>query len=285
MRPITVTVGPLASAATNNICTTQTPGAGNTFALNGTLGASTFVGTGSIAGNTLTISAVTSGILQIGQSLNGVGVLANTIVTGVLTGTGGTGTYVVSFSQTVSSTTIRGNTTITLDTPRRILLTPVGNEGSNTFTITGTGWNYESVTEVLAGGNGTATYTAMDFRTVTQIVGTSTAANTLTVGTNGIASSRWINFDSYSVSQVAIQCAVTGTANYTVQQSVHYIPANVVQLPYQYTWVNSSDPDVVSASATAQSVYPIAPTWTRVTLNSGTGSVAGTFTQYGAVPY
>ena len=35
MRPVTVTVGPLATASTNNICTTQTPS--SAFTLNGTL--------------------------------------------------------------------------------------------------------------------------------------------------------------------------------------------------------------------------------------------------------
>ncbi|MFZ5530287.1 MAG: hypothetical protein ACOY4U_04455, partial [Pseudomonadota bacterium] len=62
--------------------------------------------TGSISGVTLTVSAVTSGTVQIGQSLVGTGISANTIVTGFGTGTGGTGTYTVNNSQTVSSTGI-----------------------------------------------------------------------------------------------------------------------------------------------------------------------------------
>src|ERR1700738_3979004 len=109
MRPTTVTVGPLASAATNNICTTQTPAAGTTFALNGTLATNSFQGTGSIAGNVLTISAVTSGIIAGGTRVSGVGVQANTVVMGPLgTTTNGAGTYVVHVSQTVSSNTIYG---------------------------------------------------------------------------------------------------------------------------------------------------------------------------------
>ena len=62
--------------------------------------------TGSIAGTTLTVSGVTSGILKIGQTIEGVGVTDGTIITAFGTGSGGAGTYTVSASQTVSSTTI-----------------------------------------------------------------------------------------------------------------------------------------------------------------------------------
>lgn len=62
--------------------------------------------TGSIAGTTLTVTAVGSGTLTVGQTLSGSGVTAGTKITAFGTGTGGTGTYTVSASQTVSSTTI-----------------------------------------------------------------------------------------------------------------------------------------------------------------------------------
>ncbi|MFM0630784.1 right-handed parallel beta-helix repeat-containing protein [Paraburkholderia xenovorans] len=60
--------------------------------------------TGSISGNTLTVSAFSSGApLAVGQTLFGAGVIAATTITALGTGTGGTGTYTVSTSQTVSS--------------------------------------------------------------------------------------------------------------------------------------------------------------------------------------
>lgn len=62
--------------------------------------------TGSISGTTLTVSAVTSGKLEVGQGISGTGVTAGTTITGLGTGTGGTGTYTISASQTVASTTI-----------------------------------------------------------------------------------------------------------------------------------------------------------------------------------
>jgi len=62
--------------------------------------------TGSIATTVLTVTAVTSGVLSIGQTITGTGVTAGTRIVGFLTGTGGAGTYTVDKSQTVLSTTI-----------------------------------------------------------------------------------------------------------------------------------------------------------------------------------
>lgn len=64
--------------------------------------------TGSISGTTLTVSGVTSGTLYLGQTIQGSGVTAQTIITALGTGTGGAGTYTVNNSQTVSSTTLYG---------------------------------------------------------------------------------------------------------------------------------------------------------------------------------
>jgi hypothetical protein len=68
--------------------------------------ASPAIVTGDISGTTLTVSAVTSGTLKIGQTIEGTGVTDGTIIKAFGTGSGGAGTYTVSASQTVSSTTI-----------------------------------------------------------------------------------------------------------------------------------------------------------------------------------
>lgn len=62
--------------------------------------------TGSISGTTLTISAVTSGIINIGHSVTGTNVTTGTIVVGFGTGTGGTGTYTVNVPSTAGSTAL-----------------------------------------------------------------------------------------------------------------------------------------------------------------------------------
>jgi hypothetical protein len=61
--------------------------------------------TGVISTTTLTASAVT-GTIAVGQLITGTGVTAGTTIVALGTGTGGAGTYIVSASQTVSSTTI-----------------------------------------------------------------------------------------------------------------------------------------------------------------------------------
>ena len=71
-------------------------------------------GSGS-AGTTLTVSAVANGALYVGQILTGTGVTAGTKITAFVSGSGGTGTYTVSASQLVASTTIKGATAAATD--------------------------------------------------------------------------------------------------------------------------------------------------------------------------
>jgi len=66
----------------------------------------------------LTVSAVTSGTVSVGQTVTGTGVTAGTVVTQLGTGVGLTGTYYVSPTQTASSTTLTftaTNITVTYD--------------------------------------------------------------------------------------------------------------------------------------------------------------------------
>lgn len=83
---------------------TGTPGGIGTYAVSiPQTAASTTV---SGAFGTLTVTAVGSGAIGIGNVLSGSGVTAGTYVTAFGTGTGGTGTYIVSPTQTAGSTTI-----------------------------------------------------------------------------------------------------------------------------------------------------------------------------------
>ena len=69
----------------------------------------TFVGT--IAATTLTVASVASGgTLRVGMFISGTGVAANTQITGLGNGTGGTGTYTINTTQTITA-----NTTFTTD--------------------------------------------------------------------------------------------------------------------------------------------------------------------------
>jgi hypothetical protein len=99
------------TASTTSQAVSQSDAVNQRITLTGNTGSSyTFVGTGSIYGTVLTITAVTSGALSNGSVLSGAGLSNNTTIVTQLTGTpGGVGTYTVSISQTVASTTINAN--------------------------------------------------------------------------------------------------------------------------------------------------------------------------------
>lgn len=66
--------------------------------------------TGSIATTTLTVSAISAGTIYPSMQISGTGVTSGTRIVEQLTGTaGGTGTYTVSTSQTVTSTAMTGD--------------------------------------------------------------------------------------------------------------------------------------------------------------------------------
>jgi hypothetical protein len=72
--------------------------------------------TGSIASTVLTVTAVGIGPLGVGNEVRGVGITAGTQIVSFGSGTGGTGTYNISISQTVSSEAMTANTpTVTYD--------------------------------------------------------------------------------------------------------------------------------------------------------------------------
>ena len=72
--------------------------------------------TGSISGTTLNVSAVGSGTLGVGMTVYGTGVSAGTTITALGTGSGGAGTYTISATQTVSSTSMTGGFAVTIGT-------------------------------------------------------------------------------------------------------------------------------------------------------------------------
>lgn len=87
---------------------TGTPGGAGTYTVNipeQTVNTAALTGTYGL----LTVASVGSGTLGVGDSITGSGVTAGTAITGLGTGTGGVGTYYVSPSQTVGSTSITFN--------------------------------------------------------------------------------------------------------------------------------------------------------------------------------
>jgi hypothetical protein len=172
-----------------------------------------------------------------------------------------------------------------LGAPRRVLITTTANETGVTFTVTGTNRAGDVLSEDLAGVNNTTTYTALDFFTVTSVVNSAALAGNVTIGTNGVGGSEWVFLDLWALANVALQCTVTGTVNYTVQSTLDDPNSSTNSVAAEdVTWVSSSDTAVVSATATKQSNFLFVPAYIRVLLNSGSGSVVMTVNQSGSVP-
>lgn len=170
----------------------------------------------------------------------------------------------------------------TFDTARRVIAT-VGSEASQrTLVVTGTDRSGNPISETLtiAASTAGANQTQLDYLTVTSVVAGSAFTAALTVGTNGVASSRPIRLDDYSPSPVTIGVNITGTVNYDVEvcmddpNSLSDAVAEADML-----WYNSADTNVVNATSDQMSYLDRAPLWVRIILNSGTGSLRMTVRQ------
>jgi hypothetical protein len=135
------------------------------------------VGTASIAGTTMTVSAITTGAYAPGQTASGVGIASGTTIVSQLTGTAGsTGTYQVSISQTVASTTVTGSggcltvATVTTGT------LAVGQKLSGSGVTSNT-----TITNFLTGVGGTGKYAVDLSQTVAPSTTITATGGTLTV--------------------------------------------------------------------------------------------------------
>lgn len=280
----------------NNICASQTPAGAGNLTLNGSLVSSVPTGSavaylGKMSRIYLTCAGDESGV---DFTITGVGYNASGgpfAVTETLTGPNASVIASQNLYQEITAISISGAAAgaitvgragvATLDTPRRVIVTSGGDDSSIAFTIAGTDGTGNAISETLTGANAGIAQSALDYKTVTSILTSGAVATVVEIGTNGVASSQWVRFDDYaSVSQVALQCTVSGTVNYTVQQTMDdpgWLYSGLT--PADVTWVDHPDPALVGATATKQGNYGYAPLFARVLLNSGTGSVTATFRQ------
>ena len=171
-----------------------------------------------------------------------------------------------------------------LDVPRRVRITTGGSESGKSAIITGTSFNNQAASETVAlPSSATTVDSVLDYKTVTSIVGSATITNALTVGTNGVAGSAWMFFDTWVTGGIAIQCNASGTVNYTVQSTLDdpNSPTNPVGAS-SVTWLPTSDTAAVGATGGVQTNFFFQPAYSRVLLNSGTGTVTTTYDQIGS---
>jgi hypothetical protein len=191
-------------------------------------------------------------------------------------------------SGNTASTVTAGTTGFALlDTARRVLFTSSGTDTGLTITLSGRDWSGQSISETLTGGsNGTPVYSVLDYLGVTGVQLSGATAGTMSVGTNGVASSPWINMDTWAMGTCAIQCVVSGTANFTVETTnddpnSYGNPISRVNV----TW-DAANGGLIGQTASASYAFPVVPAWLRVLLNSQTnpGFVRMTAVQHSSVP-
>lgn len=239
-------------------------------------------------------SAITWTVVGILAGRVGVNAVNTESVKGTNAGISGTQKdYLVVFSitpsgNTASTVTVGTSGLALLDTARRVLITSGGTDTGITFTITGLDWAGTEISEVLTGGsNGTPVFSVLDYLAVTKVVASGATASTVTVGTNGIASSQWLPFDTWAMGTAQIQCVVSGTVNYTVQTTMD--DPNSYGNPVSrsaVTW-DGTNGGLIAQTASGSYGFAQVPAYIRVLLNSQTnpGSVKMTAAQHLSAPY
>lgn len=294
--------GASGNATANNICLSQTPGGAGALTLNGTTvtGGIAYLGglttpqyiyitcAGNESGRTFTVVGTVF-------TLNGPLAVTETI-------TGANASTVSSSKQycTITSITVDAGTagaitvgsysSATLDVARQVLITSAGNDSGITFAIVGTDWAGSPISEAVTGANTSTATSLLNYLTITSITTSAAVASTVTIGTNGVAYSPWVRFDLLaSMAPIAIQANASGTVNYTVQQTLddpnvvtNQLPTPTYRIaPSAMTWISHPDTNLVGATGNVQGNYAYPPTFARVLLNSGSGSVTATFQQSG----
>lgn len=177
----------------------------------------------------------------------------------------------------------------TLDSARRVILTFAADETGHTFVVYGyrsTTQQSSPISETIAGTTAGIVPTTLDFGQVTRVSISAAATGAIKVGTNGVGSTHWVMLDyDLDPTQQTIAVDVTGTVNYTVQYTYDDIMG--AYAPSSGQWANASvtkiwdDSVLAAATADGETAYDNPISAWRVTINSGTGSLAITGIQSG----
>jgi hypothetical protein len=196
--------------------------------------------TASISGTTMTVTAVASGALSVGQVFTGTGVTAGTSITAFVSGTGSTGTYTVSASQTVASTTMTVTQVVAIDFTSipswvkriTVMFNGVSSNGTSLFLVQiGSGsvetTGYISTAQTVTAGVGGANSSS----TAGMIIYTSLASNILSghMVLTSMGSNLWI---SSHVGKITTSAGVFGGGDKTLSGTLDRV---------RFTTVNGTD--------------------------------------------
>ena len=310
MQAKTVSVGPVTAAVANQVAASQAPyagqvilnGAGATYSINSVATSQDPAAAGNL---TLTSSVVSFAVPSYvyvtsvsddtaftftitGRDANGYP------LTETITGANAKARSTSNRFTSVSNVAVSGNSgsvqvgsfsgaTFTGSTARQVTITSGGSsETGKNFVITGTNVAGSPQTETIAGPGAAATVTTTGyFLTVTSVTVSAETTGSVTVGMSNTATSPWVRFDDFAPSNISIQCSATGSVQYTVQSSLDDPNDPITPVSSSaMVWVNTSDTELVNATATKQSNFLFAPKFARVIMTTtSTGSVSSVFLQ------
>ena len=261
--------------------------------------------TASISGTVMTVSAVSSGAIVVGQSVFGTGVTENTTITSFGTGSGGVGTYNVSTSQTVGSTSIScigvfrdtpltggsgtGATANIIILNSRVYSVEIVNAGVNyavgdalSATFSGSSNGIATISAVTGGSNYTnGTYTSVPLTggTGTGAVGTVVVSgNTVTSVTITTAGSGYTVSDAMSASSALLGNGINTLNSGSLVGGTNYGPGTYTNVPLtggtgsnaQATIVVGAGGDVTSVTLSARGInYTAADSLSAAASNLG----------------
>jgi len=212
-------------------------GAGSTVAsVTAKAGASV---TGSISGTTLTVSAVASGgVISVGDTVSHASILQTATITGLGTGSGGTGTYTLSYTGSTASFTgsISGTTlTVTAIASGTLIVGQVltGNSVTADTTILsqssgttgGIGTYVVSISQTRTSGSFTGTYTLAS--TTLSILSTLMTVTAVASGTLSVGQFLTGTGIAFSTSITALGTGTGNTGTYTLSSAQYFASTTV----------------------------------------------------------
>ena len=158
-----------------------------------------------------------------------------------------------------------------------VTVTSTANDSTRTYTITGTNSSGVAISETITGPNTTTVSTTRYFKTVTDVsvVGGGTVG-TVRVGFGSSGVTPPIILDIHGRPDVSLQVVVSGSATWTIQQSLDNMWDNMTP-----TWFSHPDPNMVAQTVNRQGNYAYVPFAVRLLITSGTGTATLTVIQSG----
>ncbi len=160
----------------------------------------------------------------------------------------------------------------------QVTLTSGGNDSAINFTILGTDYRGQVVSEVLAGPNTNTVTSVNSYATITSITTSGAVGTNVSAGNAQSGSSPVVVLNQYSTPfSVSLALVFSGVANVTVQYTTDnvFTGASLDAL----AWFNDSALTNQAANNMASLIAPVSAV--RCIFNSGTGTVAFTVTQAG----